>query len=207
MKKIYLLILFNIFFLLSYNSWSSSKNYVSDINPFNLDGSINVVVEIPAGTIEKWEISKDGSQIKQEINENKKRVIDYLAYPFNYGFIPQTYLPASEGGDGDPLDIIIIGESVERGSVLKVKPIGTIILLDNNQIDSKVIGLMINDLNISSSNSVGDLEKNYSGVMEIIKLWIQNYKGEILEIKRILGRNGTKNYINTYHEKFLLENK
>ena len=79
--------------------------------------------------------------------------------------------------------------------------------LDNNQIDSKVIGLMINDLNISSSNSVGDLEKNYSGVMEIIKLWIQNYKGEILEIKRILGRNGTKNYINTYHEKFLLENK
>jgi len=207
MKKIYFLILFNIFFLLSFKSWAESKNYISEINPFNLDGSINAVVEIPAGTLEKWEVSKDGSQIKQEINDNKKRVIDYLAYPFNYGFIPQTFLPGAQGGDGDPLDIIIIGESIDRGSVLKVKPIGTIILLDNNEIDSKVIGLMVNDLNISSSNSIGDLEKNYSGVMEIIKLWMQNYKGEILEIKRILGRKATKDYIKTYHKKFLSINK
>ena len=84
---------------------------------------------------EKWKVKKDGSKIIQQIEGNKTRVIDYLAYPFNYGFIPQTIMPVEEGGDGDPLDIIIIGSNVERGSVLKVKVIGAIIAMDNNEID------------------------------------------------------------------------
>jgi len=38
------------------------KNFLHEIETFNSDNSINVVVEIPAGSNEKWEISKiDGS--------------------------------------------------------------------------------------------------------------------------------------------------
>ncbi len=98
-------------------SHAEEKNLISEIYPFNEDGTINAVVEIPAGTLEKWEISKDGNQIIQKIENNKIRTINYLAYPFNYGFIPQTFLPVEEGGDGDQLDIIIIGPNVERGLV------------------------------------------------------------------------------------------
>jgi len=206
MKKINL-IFFSLIIIFLSKVYAGEKNLISDIFPFNEDGTINAIVEIPAGTLEKWEVTKDGSQIKQQIENNKIRTIDYLSYPFNYGFIPQTILPAEEGGDGDQLDIIIIGPSVKRGSVLKVKPIGIIIVLDNNEIDSKIVSLAVNDLEISRLNSIDDLEKRYIGLFEIIKIWIENYKGEAIEIKNILGKKPTKKYIDQYHQKFLLNEK
>lgn len=203
MQKINL-IFFSLIIIFLSKAYAEEKNLIFDIYPFNEDETINVVVEIPAGTLEKWEVTKDGNQIKQKIDNNKIRTIDYLAYPFNYGFIPQTILPTDEGGDGDQLDVIIIGPTVKRGSVLKVKPIGTIVALDNNEIDSKIISLAANSLEISRSNSINDLKKNYIGLFEIITIWIENYKGEAIEIKNILGKKATKQYINQYHKKFLL---
>ena len=107
MQKINL-IFFSLIIIFLSNVYAEEKNLISDIYPFNEDGTINVVVEIPAGTLEKWEVTKDGTQIKQKIDNNKIRTIEYLAYPFNYGFIPQTIVPVEDGGDGDQLDIIII---------------------------------------------------------------------------------------------------
>ena len=52
-------------------AYAEEKNLISDIYPFNEDETINAVVEIPAGTSEKWEVSKDGSQIVQQIENNK----------------------------------------------------------------------------------------------------------------------------------------
>ena len=208
-RKYFFYNLISISFILIFSSlaYAKEKNLISDIYPFNEDGTINVVVEIPAGTLEKWEVSKDGSQIVQQIENNKIRTINYLAYPFNYGFIPQTFLPVEEGGDGDQLDIIIIGPNIERGSILKVKPIGTIIVMDNNEIDLKIVSLAVNNLEISRSNSIDDLEKQYLGLFEIIQIWIENYKGEAIEIKNILGKKATKEYIKKYHESFLLSSK
>ena len=203
MQKINL-IFFSLIIIFLSKVYAEEKNLISDIYPFNEDETINVVVEIPAGTLEKWKVTKDGSQIKQQIDSNKIRTIDYLAYPFNYGFIPQTILPVKDGGDGDQLDIIIIGPNVKRGSVLKVKPIGTIVALDNNEIDPKVISLAVNNLEISRSNSIDDLKKRYIGLFEIITIWIENYKGEAMEIKNILGKKATNQYIDQYHKKFLL---
>jgi inorganic pyrophosphatase len=84
-----------------------------------------------------------------------------------------------------------------------VKPIGTIIAMDNNEIDSKVVSLAVNNLEISRLNSINDLERQYLGLFEIIKIWIENYKGEAIEIKNILGKKATKKYIDKYHKKFL----
>ena len=211
MKKKAIKIIINIFlffyFYTNISFASDKKNYIFDYETFNEDGTINAIVEIPAGTSEKWEVSKDGLEISKEIYNSDTRVIDYLSYPFNYGFIPQTYLSPKLGGDGDPLDIIIIGSNIKRGSAIKAKPIGTLVLLDKNEIDSKVIALMINDTNISKMNSIDDLEKNYIGLMDIIKTWIINYKGESLELKRVLGKTATKEYIQKYHEAFLNSSK
>jgi len=203
-KYFFYCLIFTSFVFLS-KTYAEEKNFIFDIYPFNEDKTINAIIEIPAGTLEKWKVTKDGSKIIQQIENNKIRTVDYLAYPFNYGFIPQTLLPTEDGGDGDQLDIIVIGSHVKRGSILKVKPIGTLIVIDNNEIDPKIISLAINNLEISRSNSIDDLEKNYLGLFEIIKIWIENYKGEAIEIKNIFGKNATERYINKYHQKFLLD--
>ncbi len=183
--------------------FANDQNLISDIKIYNEDKTINAVIEIPAGTLEKWEISKDGKKIEQEINNSQIRKINYLAYPFNYGFVPQTMIPVEEGGDGDQLDIIIIGPSIKRGSIVKVKPIGAIIALDNNELDTKIVSVAINDLEISRINSINDLNKNYLGLFDIIITWIENYKGEVIEIKNTIGKKATFQYINKYHEKYL----
>ena len=184
------------------------KVYSEDIlykkNYKNLDGTYNAIIEIPAGDSIKYEVSKDGKNINEQIENSKVRIIDYLPYPFNYGFIPSTILPQNNGGD--LLDIIVIGPRVDRGTILKVKPIGALVLLDKNKVDLKVIAVSLNETNLSSINNINELEKNFIGILDIIKLWIINYKGEILELKRVLKKKDTIEIIENYHKAFLKKN-
>ena len=204
-KKIfYLLIFFVIFENYSYSQSISIKN----IFPFNIDNTINAFIEIPAGTIEKWEMSSDGEFFTQELQKNGHRKIDYLPYPINYGFIPQTILSKNVGGDGDALDIIVIGPQIKRGSIVKVKVIGMIEIEDKGELDTKILSVLIkDDLKISEVNSLNDLKKNYIGVLEIILIWFENYKQTSLKIKNILGRQRSLEEIKLRHNDFLSENK
>ena len=69
----------------------------------NHDGTVKAIVEIPAGTSAKWEISKDDPHaVYWELKKGAPRIVDYLGYPGNYGAIPGTALPKELGGDGDP---------------------------------------------------------------------------------------------------------
>ena len=181
-----------------------SEDFLYKKNYKNLDGTYNAIIEIPAGDSIKYEISKDGKNINEKIENSKVRIIDYLPYPFNYGFIPSTILPQNNGSD--LLDIIVIGPRVDRGTILKVRPIGTLVLLDKNKIDLKVIAVSLNETSLSNINNINELEKNFIGILDIIKLWIINYKGEILELKRVLKKKDTIEIIENYHKAFLEKN-
>ncbi len=178
-------------------------NLIKDISLFNDDGTINVVIEINAGSNEKWEVSDNGDEIIHTLKNNKKRMINYLPYPYNYGFVPQTVVPIDGGGDGDPLDIIVIGPSIKRGSIVKVKPIATMIMKDVNELDPKIVAISLNNLDLSHVNSLDDLKKDYIGLFEIVKLWTINYKGTALKLEKILGKKTTQKYIEKYHNHFI----
>ena len=100
------------------------------IPTFNEDNSLNVVVEIPVGSNEKWEVSKIDGSIKRERKNNSFRLIRYIPYVSNYGFVPQTLQPTDQGGDGDPVDVILIGERFDRGSIIKSKILGVLKMKD-----------------------------------------------------------------------------
>lgn len=86
------------------------KNLLEDFVPLLENGNINVVIEIPVGTNEKFEVDKVTGQLKLEIlKDGKPRLVNYLPYPFNYGMVPRTLLPKHLGGDGDPLDVVVLG--------------------------------------------------------------------------------------------------
>ncbi len=59
---------------------SSGLNYLKGIEPINSDGTVNVVVEIPAGTNQKWEVSKKTGDIEWEFKKGKPRIVEYLSY-------------------------------------------------------------------------------------------------------------------------------
>lgn len=138
---------------------------------------VKMLVEIPAGAIEKYELNKTTGQLQMDSVDGMPRLIQYLGYPANYGMIPKTMLPKNKGGDGDPLDIITIGPPAERGSIINCKVIGMLQLKDQGEQDDKLIAISKRSTLIEI-NSIQELKNNYPGITEIIETWFTNYKGK-----------------------------
>ena len=168
---------------------SGSKHFVRDFQPIDEEGNLNVVVEIPTGTNEKWEVDKKSGNLKLEFRNKNPRIIKYLSYPANYGMIPQTLLPEEEGGDNDPLDVIVLGSAEKRGSVIKVRLIGVLKLIDNGERDDKLIAVK-KDSHIFEIDELIELDQNFFGISEIIKIWLTNYKGKGQLISNGYGNSG-----------------
>lgn len=152
------------------------KNYAKDIEPLDAKGNILVVIEIPTKTTGKWEVASDGL-IKWELKNGKPRIVDYMGgYPANYGSIPKTSLPKEYGGDGDPIDIIIPGAAIPRGSVIVAKIIGVLKLTDTGQYDDKLVAVAEGSPQYAAS-SIAELDAKFSGASKALEAWFTNYKG------------------------------
>ncbi|EHA16607.1 inorganic diphosphatase [Halomonas sp. HAL1] len=148
------------------------------MDAINADGSVRAIVEIPTGTSAKWEVSKDDPKaVYWEYKDGEPRVVSYLGYPGNYGAIPGTALPKELGGDGDPLDVIVLGQAVPRGEIVDVNVIGVLKMLDGGEQDDKLIAVLTQDSPFAHIESMAQLDSEYPAVSQIIDLWFANYKG------------------------------
>ena len=156
------------------------------------------LIEIPAGTTAKWEVNHKTGHIEWEFRNNKPRNVKFLGYPGNYGFIPQTILEKNEGGDGDPLDIIVLGPAVNRGSVQEVKILGAIKLLDTGEQDDKIIAVPLNGT-FSNVESLGELMVEFPGTIEIVRYWFEGYKGGKMHFMGYMKRKEAQSLIEKAH--------
>lgn len=147
-------------------------------------GAYQMVVEIPKGTTSKLEVQKalPGNPIKHDSKKGKVREYTYGLTFFNYGLLPQTWEdPAhkigNNTGDNDPLDIIELGSASRRvGEVVAVKILGNLKLIDQGELDHKIIALAIDDPKAAAVNSIADLEREMPGVLPALVDWLKMYK-------------------------------
>ena len=186
-----------VFFILIFTSKFLSSNPVNEINIRNKDGSYNFFVEIPAGTKEKWEVNKHNGLLEWEEKNGRKKVVKFLPYPGNYGFIPQTY-----GADGDPVDVVDLDESIERGSVKKIKIVGGLYFEDKKIVDIKFIGLNPEGT-FKNIETMQDLVLNKFASLEILKIWFESYKksGKMVFL-RLIDRDESIEIIKDSHERW-----
>lgn len=151
-------------------------NFLSGYPAVNSDGTVNVVVEIPAGTNAKWEVDKRDGTLRWEFEHGRPRVVAYVGYPGNYGMVPRTLLPADEGGDGDPLDVLVIGAHAERGTVQRCHILGVLALLDGGEVDDKLLAVAEGNA-LSELRDLEQLDARFPGVREIVETWFVSYKG------------------------------
>ena len=90
------------------------KDYKSVSHPKEFPASVTAVIEIPMNSgIVKYEICSDGF-----LHVDRFLPVS-MNYPCNYGFIPNTL-----GGDGDPLDILVISrQPIAQTALVKVNSI------------------------------------------------------------------------------------
>lgn len=156
------------------------------------------LIEIPAGSTAKWEVNHITGNIEWEFKKDKPRMVKFIGYPGNYGFIPQSLSPKEEGGDGDPLDIIILGPSVEKGTVVEVKILGAIKLLDEGEQDDKILAIPLSGP-FKEIDSIEGMLFQFPGVIEIVRYWFEGYKGKKISFKGYMKREKAKSLIEESH--------
>jgi len=152
-------------------------NFYNGIEPADSEGNANVVVEIPRGSTGKWEVNAENGTIVWEFKKGKPRVVDYKGgYPANYGSIPRTAMPKAYGGDGESLDVIVLGDALPRGEVVKVRLVGVLNLQEGDEFDAKILAVRKGSPE-DGATDLDDLNQRFGGVIDTVKEWFTNYKG------------------------------
>lgn len=139
-------------------------------------GRVHAVVEIPAGAADKWEVAGNGRHLVVERVGGEPRRIDYLPYPANYGFVPRTRSAPEAGGDGDPLDVVLLGPALPCGTVAEARLVGALRLVDDGENDTKLLAVRPQSP-LGDVRDVDDLRRRYPGVLEILETWFVRYEG------------------------------
>lgn len=156
-----------------------------EIPLFAGNGSLNYICEIPKETSAKMEVATDevGTPIKQDIKKGKLRFYPYNIN-WNYGMLPQTWedpghtdATLGAAGDNDPVDVVEIGANAgKQGGVYQVKPLGVLAMIDDGELDWKVIAIDVNDPKASKMNDVEDVEREMPGEIAKVLTWFRDYK-------------------------------
>ena len=112
------------------------------------EGSIDVVVEIPAGSRNKYEYDHRHHLIRLD-----RRLFTATAYPADYGFVPDTLAE-----DGDPLDaLVLLEDPTFPGCVVRVRVLGVFWMRDEKGPDAKLITVLEHDPNWDRVADLPDL--------------------------------------------------
>ena len=100
---------------------------------------VNVIIEVPVGGEPiKYEMDKDAGTLVVD-----RFLHTAMRYPGNYGFIPHTL-----SGDGDPCDVMVLSQvPVAPGAVIRCRPVGALLMEDENGIDEKILAVPVDELN------------------------------------------------------------
>jgi len=145
----------------------------------------NCIIEIPKMTKKKMEVNtkEEMNPIAQDVKKGKLR--EYHGPIFwNYGMFPQTWEdPTVEqaelkvAGDNDPLDVVEIGsEALATGTVARVKVLGALAMIDDGELDWKVICIRVDDKMAQELDDIADVEAKCKGTISGIREWFRWYK-------------------------------
>ncbi len=175
-------------------------NLLHDIKPGDPKDLVNVVIEIPIGSTTKYEYHDDVKTIVVD-----RFLYTAFAYPFNYGFIPQTW---SE--DEDALDIVVLSsQPVAVGTVIESRVIGMLETEDEEGGDAKLIAVPKKKIDPAFAD-VETIEDLPEYLKNKIKHFYENYKsiepGKWVKVTKWLGKSEAQktveDCINRYKDHF-----
>ena len=136
-----------------------------------IEEDFRAIIEIPKGSKVKYELDKQTGLLWVD-----RVLYSAVHYPANYCFLPQTYCD-----DGDPLDILVLGqEPVVPLCILRARAIGVITMRDDKGQDDKIIAVHVDDPEYAHYREVSELSPHR--VLELQRFFL-DYK--VLENKSV----------------------
>ena len=122
-------------------------NLLHDVDPGTKE-EMNVIIEIPRGSRNKYEIDKETGLIALDRVLHTAQI-----YPVEYGFVPQTLWD-----DGDALDVIMLStEPFAPGILVKARPIAVLPMVDGGESDAKVLAVSVDDPRFANTKDLSDI--------------------------------------------------
>ncbi len=138
-------------------------------------GVINVLIEIPGGSKNKYEYDKELGAFALD-----RVLYSSVKYPYDYGFIPNTL-----ADDGDPLDgMVLIDEPTFPGCIIAARPIGFLEMIDGGDRDEKILCVPDKDPRYTNVKSLKDIAHHR---LEEIAEFFRSYKNLEKKVTQILG--------------------
>jgi inorganic pyrophosphatase len=148
---------------------------LSKIPPQSEDGLLNVLIEIPAGSKNKYEFDKDLNAFILD-----RVLFASVQYPFDYGFIPNTL-----ADDGDPLDgMVMMDQPTFPGCVIAARPLGMLEMIDGGDRDEKLLCVPAEDPRYAGVKTLDDVASHR---LDEIAEFFRTYKNLEKKVTEILG--------------------
>lgn len=159
--------------------------------------TINVIIEIPKGSKNKYELDKETGLIMLD-----RAMHTSQDYPFDYGFLPQSHWE-----DGDPLDIIVLTTyPLLPGILVKVRPVAIMNMIDDGESDAKIIAVPVKDPRFDKILDIQDVNEHTIKEIEHFLLTYKMIQKKEVRIESIEGATAAKAAITRsqtlYREKF-----
>ena len=142
--------------------------------------TVNGIIEIPKNTRAKYELDKESGLLIMD-----RVLYSSMYYPANYGFIPQTYCD-----DHDPLDILVLSQiTVVPMCIVSAKVIGVMRMLDNGELDDKIIAVAENDMSVNHIEDIKDLPNHF---LSELRNFFEDYKkleNKTVQVEEFQDRN------------------
>lgn len=158
------------------------------------DHEVEVVVEIPSGSRNKYEYDHDRHVFRLD-----RRLFSATTYPADYGFIPDTLAE-----DGDPLDaLVLVEDPTFPGCHVMGRPVAVFWMTDEKGPDAKIICVPSHE---PRWHGVTDLEHFPPSLGAEIEQFFNIYKdlepGKTTSTKGYEGLSAALTEIRTSRERF-----
>ena len=146
----------------------------------------NVVIEVSKGSKVKYEIDKETGLLEVD-----RILYSSVVYPENYGFIPRTF-----ADDDDPLDVLVLmQEPVLPLTILKVRPIGLLPMVDEGENDENIICVHVDDPEYKAYTNVNEFPEHRLNEIKQFFMEYNNLEEKEVQVGNVSGPEDAAEYI------------
>ncbi|MBW2462953.1 MAG: inorganic diphosphatase [Deltaproteobacteria bacterium] len=145
-------------------------------NPDTAHEFFNAVIEISRGSKVKYELDKPTGLLRLD-----RILYSAVHYPANYGFLPRSYCE-----DGDPLDVLVLGEeAIMPLTIMRARAIGLLRMWDQGKEDTKIIAVPIDDPAFCGYQDIGEVPKHVYTQIHRFFLDYKTLEGKEVKVEEI----------------------